>query len=276
MGALARFRTAGNAIRGHRQPRQCRWSQLAGFAVFKDCAPISRSSGSVDVTGAPYRWGSCVPTPTPTTKTERRPRRSAVRGTIAPLMNADIDLRELERTAWHEAGHALVCELLFGNVARITIEPDRDTLGRQSTSPTWCTPAFLRSVDNQRVAHAIARDGVRHCLAGQAAESIRFGRHRKQVDEDFLEAYEYISVIYPSDKVIDERNPPLSYHGVISIEWDRVRRWLQRHRAHLEAVVTALLTQRTLDRGGWEAVLIPLPRLQRPRWMIPSKDERGE
>src|SRR6266849_10268481 len=98
-------------------------------------------------------------------------------------------------TAWHEAGHAMVGYLEFGNPGPVTIVPTDDVLGSQVTLRGFGLASNdLREVARTRpnLAEERARAMLRYKLAGQAAESVLLGRlrsiRRDPEVEDALEA----------------------------------------------------------------------------------------
>src|ERR1700737_2930245 len=100
---------------------------------------------------------------------------------------------ELIRVAWHEAGHALVGYLEFGNPGEVTIAPTADTLGSSATGfpggQTWGDWRDTRPC----LAEERCRASLRHALAGQAAESVLQrgrGPHRIRPDPEITDAIE--------------------------------------------------------------------------------------
>src|SRR6185369_2447060 len=107
-------------------------------------------------------------------------------------------------------------------------------LGTQVTERFMWTPerisaALAASSDDVRaLCVAKAHQGVRHALAGQAAESLLLGgRWRLLADDDAAVALAYLAAAYPEPgaRVLDG--------WALSIEWRRVRGWLREHTRHV-------------------------------------------
>lgn len=170
-------------------------------------------------------------------------------------------------TAWHEAGHGLVCGLEFGNVASLTIKPEGRALGQQfverfAHNRPEVIASILAGAGDESLAQLMRRralGGVRWCLAGRMAESVLAGRMLPLLeDDDVLEAVAYCDVAGANGD---------RWMRVLVLESERlrVRRWLGRHRAHLEAVASRLLDRETIDGDEMWSALEGLPRMSYPR-----------
>ena len=170
---------------------------------------------------------------------------------------------ELTKTAWHEAGHALVCTMYFGNVKSVSIIPDEHSVGRQLAERfALFMPdrvRELRESGHTEWAESLARQGIQWSLAGRAAESVLLGRASFwEGTEDFYGALEYANAALttPSDLVAGM---------FVAGEWRPVRRWLKAYRPHLQSLSEVLLKRRTIDGAELWDVLAELPPLQFPK-----------
>src|SRR6266478_2522331 len=146
-------------------------------------------------------------------------------------------LDELRRTAWHEAGHALVGFLYFGNPGKVTIVPKGRALGAAHTERFFASesvyfealPPWMQSQNASRL--------IQHSLAGRAAETVLNPKLklRDYFDEDALTAVFYA-----------HWHPCLDETEALNIEWRRVRRWLKRHKPDLARFAARLLQERTM------------------------------
>lgn len=174
----------------------------------------------------------------------------------------NVSSSELQRTAWHEAGHALVGFLQFGNPGKVTIVPDGKCLGCQTTERFYASgPGYVRALPSaMREPHIRAL--VRHSLAGRAAESVLLGRLRLRFvqDEDGLDARRHVHYL--------GRVPEWAEWWLLDREWKRVRRWLQEHRRQLDRFARVLLTRRTLSgEEVYDLLLRRAMQLRRPRYL---------
>ena len=175
---------------------------------------------------------------------------------------------ELTKAAWHEAGHALVCTMYFGNVESVSIIPEGDSLGRQVARNTWGFSADrvkeLREAGRDDWAESIARQGIQWSLAGRAAESVLTG-HASYWDlsGDHTKAIEYAEAIAPPFANVRQRRAWVS--AFLYRERDHVRCWLKAYRPHLQSLSEALLKRRVIDGAELWDVLAELPPLQFPK-----------
>lgn len=170
---------------------------------------------------------------------------------------------QLTKTAWHEAGHALVCALYFGNIESLSIIPDEDSLGRlvfrlySLVSPNRVRQ--LREAGLEASAENLARQGIQLCLAGRAAESILLGRASYwEGTPDFYDAIEYASALSATQS-------ELLAGLLVMQEWRPVRRWLKSHRLHLQRITERLIAHRVLSAADLWNALAELPRLRLPQ-----------
>jgi ATP-dependent Zn protease len=171
---------------------------------------------------------------------------------------------ERRRTAFHEAGHAIVGYLHFGNAGEVTIRPSGDRLGVAVTERMWWTPeivARMAAGDAATRADGVARAhaAVRHLLAGRAAERLLDGSGRAMAgDDDGVEVIDYIDAAYP--KWRSSRNGfdvhiDLVHELVVQTEWRRALLILRRYERQLRRVARLLLAKETITGDEWlEAV----------------------
>lgn len=174
----------------------------------------------------------------------------------------------LDAVAHHEAGHALVGSMHFGNVGRVTIVPGPDglTLGRAMTERMYLSPEWVRrllaSDPEGNVAHARAtvHCGVRLCLAGHVAESIHTGRPWVMCDDDDVRgALEWIEAGYPGDREFGR-------WLIIDRERRRLRDWLREHWQHVGALARELLQRSTLTGDEVMEIILRQPRIRIPMY----------
>lgn len=156
------------------------------------------------------------------------------------------DDADLELTAYHEAGHALVAVLLGGRVKLVTIEPDRDDGPARHGDAQIVWPRKLTDRDFARLA-------VQVCLAGPTAEMIYSGDpfHPGLVAEwadDWRTAWSVAAELH-----LDERTR-LKFLEQVSIDlYHRLKHddlW-----PALAALADHLLAHETLEREQVEEVL---------------------
>jgi len=143
-----------------------------------------------------------------------------------------------ERTAYHEAGHAVAAYHLRRGTKYVTIEGDDEALGR--TRHTRCPSLFRSDVDQGPRTCALTE---RECLvnfAGPAAEARLTGRYNhKGAEHDVWCSIELASRINDSDEATEAH-----------LKWLRVRARDMMRSSHLwsavKALAEALLAERTI------------------------------
>ena len=109
----------------------------------------------------------------------------------------------LERTAWHEAGHAVAAWYLRIKFKYVSIVPGEDTLGRISggdfskcNSPTQYAVGMIHRWWLERE--------IQYLLAGEAAETLLVGRDNyNEVREDIKAAVNRVLEICSGDKATE-------------------------------------------------------------------------
>jgi cell division protease FtsH len=177
--------------------------------------------------------------------------------------------QDRERIACHEAGHALLALLIPGSdpVRRVSIVPRGQALGVTIQSPVD---------DRQNYPEDYLRGRITSALGGRAAESVVYGVVTTGAENDLLQvtrlAYQMVTRWGMSDKVgpVNFGEPdgqgPFALPSqrlysdataqlvdgeakrIIDECFDNARAMLHEHRKQLDALVTALLAEDTLDQ----------------------------
>jgi len=159
------------------------------------------------------------------------------------------------RTAYHEAGHAVLCAALHETPEHVSIREDGETFGRCALRE----PARAAAI-------------VQVHLAGYAAEHVLTGRRSRQLDQEI--GFALMSATYPglveAYAGVDRRDGHRAVHEVLRTaifeDDDDVRREVNRYydiaRSSLaavwpsvKAVADALLATGELERGEIEAAM---------------------
>lgn len=171
--------------------------------------------------------------------------------------------------AHHEAGHALVGAVSFGNVGQVTIRAEGRALGMAITERFLWTPTRIASMvasggPTAALAVAKAHQGVRWSLAGHVAEGLHTRAKRVPLydDDDGREALAFYAAAHPLVGASDAGLGLTAYF--LQVEQRRVRAYLRKHWAHVEAIAGALLAHETLDGDGVWAALKDLPHAEFP------------
>ena len=176
-----------------------------------------------------------------------------------------------ECTAYHEAGHALIGHLHFGNEGPIWV--DEEGNGQAITlRATWTAPKIAAALqktkagsERSRMLVGTAEKGMRHALAGKAAASILTGRRPSMKSWDFIEAVAFhISSIRgglrPSESATD---------SAIAAQYQLVRRYLRQNWEHVDAVAQALLASSgALHQELWLEAMLTKGPLPQPSWEV--------
>jgi Peptidase family M41 len=156
---------------------------------------------------------------------------------------------QLTRTAYHEAGHAVMAHLVHRRILTATIVPNPDdgTLGHCACGPV---PAFNpdRRWDS-RTRHTAERL-IRIQLAGGLAEKVYTGRHYwTQADRDLRAAYQLAHYAMGEGKGLELYMRWMRHDTEVIIRhpWN----WLC-----IEAVAGALLEHRTLSGRALRAIIL--------------------
>jgi cell division protease FtsH len=189
-----------------------------------------------------------------------------------------VSAEEKKLTAYHEAGHALVASLLpaADPLDKVTIIPRGRALGATEQIPDQ---------DRHHLRESYLDARITVMLAGRAAEQIVFGETSSGAEEDLKQATRLARHMV-AQWGMSERLGPVAFrrgeeHIFLGRELAQQRDYsestaeiideevarrvgrlgaaaadiLRRHRAELEAVANALLTNETLDREAIENVL---------------------
>jgi ATP-dependent Zn protease len=150
-------------------------------------------------------------------------------------------LGQLSRTAYHEAGHAVMAYEFGHATHHVTIVPDREvgSLGHHQSAPfpAWLKPDIeINSRTEKRIEQEIL---VR--LAGMAAEQKFCGRNNwKGAGSDFHSAIDMASYVFGMGKLLDKYMSFMVERARAQMSHPRI--WVQ-----VEAVAEALLKRQTLS-----------------------------
>jgi cell division protease FtsH len=187
-------------------------------------------------------------------------------GAARKLMLSEADK---ERTAYHEAGHALLGMLQPGSdpVRKVSIVPRGRALGITLQTPEADRYGFSADFLRQRIATA---------LGGRAAEELVYGEYTTGAESDLeyvtrmaramvgrwgmSQAIGPLSVLPPpgaegfaaaGDLLADETRQlfDAEVRRVVDDAYERATTLLREHRGQLDALVAALLEQETLDES---------------------------
>ncbi len=176
------------------------------------------------------------------------------------LLGEKLDRRptreERYRIAVHEAGHALIGELVEpGSVARVTITPRGQALGYVRQAPH--EDAYLYGKEKLEAE-------VRRALAGSLAESLVFGERSTGAGNDFEQVLRLVRTMVASGMsdlgVVDVDGLPdgelhRQQSGIIAGLERGVRDDLERHRATLLAIAGILVEEESLSAERLRALL---------------------
>jgi len=165
----------------------------------------------------------------------------------------------MRRITFHEAGHALMNMLFFGDLVKVTIIPD-------STGGQFCEnlPADRLDWSNDDIRRRHGIEGAAIALAGKAATPL-FCLCNICKTED--EAIERMGPRDEDGEQVRRWTAPLSDETKIAFH-SAVIATLQRHRPQLDAIVEALLEHKTLSgaqvfevmrASGWKPETDPDP-----------------
>jgi hypothetical protein len=99
-------------------------------------------------------------------------------------------MRELERIAYHEAGHAIVAFVLHRRFTHVSIIPKDDTLGHVNISKH--APSFQPESDYTGATRNLCEKEAMVCLGGVIAERVEIGRaNLKGSHQDIVEAFDW-------------------------------------------------------------------------------------
>lgn len=207
--------------------------------------------------------------------------------------------KEKEMTAYHEVGHALMCILLknANPLHKVTIIPRGFALGLTMSFPEDDVLTQTRSQiidqigvalggrvaeeviyseittgahDDLEKATKMARRMVTEFGMSDRLGPMTFGKRHEQVflGRDFGHERDYGEQIAT---IIDEE-----VKRIISDQYDRVKDLIQKHRPHMDAIVTVLLEKETLDRKELDAIIDETNRKLGLTPETPDTDDRSE
>ncbi|MDI6871328.1 MAG: AAA family ATPase [Bacillota bacterium] len=180
------------------------------------------------------------------------------------MMGEKLDRRpgakERERIAYHEAGHAVVSEVLRpGSVSAVTVTSRGQALGYMRQAPRDEQYLYTREE---------LLDQIAVCVAGAAAEEAFFGGRSTGSTGDFQQAIKLAKQLVlggMSDLgVVSEESLPgrllhEAQRALIEEEVQRARRLIEEHRAGIERVVAHLIERERIDGETFRAALTAAP-----------------
>ncbi len=204
-------------------------------------------------------------------------------------------------TAWHEAGHTLLGQMLphHDPVHKVSIIPRGPALG-----VTMALPEEDRLNDSREG----LLDRICMCLGGRIAEELKFGQQTSGASDDLRRA-SHIARVMVAELGMSDALGPLSYGDrdegfsmgpsfrqkdyseaiaqkidaevarIVNEQYTRGKSMLEEHRATLDALAEALLDRETLDREEIDAVmegkeLPPRERVVLPRYSEKSRQQK--
>jgi cell division protease FtsH len=187
--------------------------------------------------------------------------------------------KERRTTAWHEAGHALVAQLIDGPtdpVHKVTIIPRGRALGLTQQVPEEDRHSYTREYVSNRIAVA---------LGGRIAEELQFKEKTTGAGNDFVQATELARKMVCDwgmselgTLALGQNDEPVflgmgisqtrrnysektaqriddEVGRIVAVQYDRARKVLEENQEKLDAVAEALLEWETLDTSELNWVL---------------------
>ncbi|MGE5508752.1 MAG: AAA family ATPase [Chitinophagales bacterium] len=168
--------------------------------------------------------------------------------------------KEQRRIAYHEAGHAVVSEVLRpGSVSAVTVTSRGGALGYMRQSPQDDQYLYTKEELLDQIAVAVA---------GAAAEETFFGGRSTGSTGDFQQAVKlakqvviagmsHLGVV--SEETLPDRLLHEAQSNLIHEQVERARRIIEEHRAGLERVVAHLSEEERIDGDAFrEALALPV------------------
>jgi len=205
--------------------------------------------------------------------------------------------REKERSAWHEAGHAVAGNLLphHDPVHKVSIIPRGPALGVTMSLPKEDRLGYSKDWALDRIAMALggrlAEEIILHEMTTGAADDFRqatkiarsmvveWGMSEKLGPVAYGDREESVLPFMPgprrgdySEKTANEIDAEV--HRIVTEQYDRVKIIFMENRDKLERVAKALLERETLDKEEIEAVMAGRELPARERVQIPTYTEK--
>lgn len=154
-------------------------------------------------------------------------------------VNTKNKLSRLEKTAYHEAGHAIAYHFLNISFTKVTIEESKDSYGvavRKGFSEKY-DPEVNESNLKNRI---IMEKDIIACMAGEAAEVLLTGRRNLVgASQDYHRAINHASYYIGNNRELEVY---IKYMQIRTVNW--ISQPL--HKLALKAVVEKLLVKKTL------------------------------
>jgi ATP-dependent Zn protease len=153
---------------------------------------------------------------------------------------------DLRRTAYHEAGHAVIHRVMGMVCGEASIVPDYDTMcgGYAIAADHYVTDREWERRGKLRDCRSILRGRIIGYMAGREAEIVAFGRKRKKYgdDDDLLQIALMAEEADVSEAYLERLRP-------------KVGPLLRRHWRKVEAVAETLLVHKTLSGAEINAII---------------------
>jgi cell division protease FtsH len=208
-----------------------------------------------------------------------------------------ISEREKRTTAWHEAGHTLVAQMLPNHdpIHKVTIIPRGPALGLTMSLPEEDRLGYSASFIEERIAMA---------LGGRIAEEIKFDQLTTGAADDFRKATQLARSMVTEWGMTKAMGPmaygekddvmfqfgPSSKHKdyseqtareidnevrrIIEAQYERARKIIEDNVDKLDAIAEALLERETLDAEELSALMEGRELPERKRVVIPTYAEK--
>jgi cell division protease FtsH len=208
-----------------------------------------------------------------------------------------ISEREKRTTAWHEAGHTLVAQLLpnHDRIHKVTIIPRGPALGLTMSLPEEDRLGYSAAWVEERIAMA---------LGGRIAEEIKFNQLTTGAADDFRKATQLARSMATEwgmtkalgpmaygdrDDTLFQFGPPqrsrdyseqtareidAEVRRIIDEQYGRARLIIEQNVDKLDAIAEALLERETLDSGEIAALMEGSELPERKRIVIPTYAEK--
>ena len=157
-------------------------------------------------------------------------------------------LSQLQRTAYHEAGHAVAACVMRHRFTRVTIEPEEDTLGKVNCARV---PTYAPDVDRETSTRVQTEKRVIVYLAGLIAEQTAAGcafRGPGLSGDDLQKAYSYAGHMCGDDAETE---------AYVAWLWERTRLLVtfEPNWTVVEALASELMKRKTIGERAARSIM---------------------